>query len=166
MSADHVEVILAQWARERPDLDASPIGIFGRISRIDRLFQQAMAEFLRPYGLTLGLFDVLAALRRLGEPFQAKPSDLTETVMLTSGGMTGRLDQLEQLGLVVRVRDPDDRRVMLARLSREGLELIDGLMAMHLERWLTRLAWLRTGELEGFADHLGQLEAALRSAGD
>ncbi len=163
MSADHVDSILGQWARERPDLDATPIGIFGRISRIDRLFEQSMAEFLRPHGLTLGLFDVLAALRRLGEPFQAKPSDLAETVMLTSGGMTGRLDQLEQLGLVVRLHDSDDRRVMLARLSTEGRELIDGLMAKHLDRWLTPLAWLRTGELEAFASHLRQLEATLRS---
>ncbi|MCY3785602.1 MAG: MarR family transcriptional regulator [bacterium] len=163
MSTDHVEVILAQWARERPDLDASSIGIFGRISRIDRLFQQAMAEFLRPHGLTLGLFDVLAALRRLGEPFQARPSDLAETVMLTSGGMTGRLDHLEQLGLVVRVPDPEDRRVMLARLSGEGHDLIDGLMAKHLDRWLSRLGWLRPGEMEAFAGYLRELEATLRS---
>ena len=163
MSADHVDSILEQWGRERPDLDATPIGIFGRISRIDRLFEQSMAEFLRPHGLTLGLFDVLAALRRLGEPFQAKPSDLAETVMLTSGGMTGRLDHLEQLGLVVRLPDSEDRRVMLARLSAEGRELIDGLMAKHLDRWLTHLARLRTGELETFAGFLRQLEATLRS---
>ena len=135
VTADHVEVILEQWARQRPDLDPAPIGIFGRISRIDRLFEQSMAEFLRPHGLTLGLFDVMAALRRRGEPFQARPSELAETVMLTSGGMTGRLDQLEQLGLVVRVADSDDRRVMLARLSAEGRALIDGLMAEHLDRW-------------------------------
>ena len=109
MSADHVDSILEQRARERPDLDATPIGIFGRISRIDRLFEQSMAGLLRPHGLTLGLFDVLAALRRLGEPFQAKPSELAETVMLTSGGMTGRLDHLEQMGLVVRALNPADR---------------------------------------------------------
>lgn len=163
MTSDHVDLILSQWARERPDLDATPIGIFGRISRIDRLFEQAMAEFLRPYGLTLGLFDVLAALRRLGAPFQARPSDLAETVMLTSGGMTGRLDQLEQLGLVVRVPDPDDRRGMLAQLSSGGHDLIDGLMAKHLDRWLTPLGWLRIGELEAFAGYLRELEATVRT---
>ena len=163
MTADHVDVILAQWARERPDLDAAPIGIFGRISRIDRLFEQAMAEFLRPYGLTLGLFDVLAALRRLGDPFQARPSDLAETVMLTSGGMTARLDQLEQQGLVVRVPDPDDRRGMLARLSTEGRGLIDELMAEHLDRWLRSLSRLQTSELEEFSGYLRELESTLRS---
>jgi len=160
---DRVDSILKQWASERPDLDASPIGIFGRISRIDRLFEQSMAEFLRPYGLTLGLFDVLAALRRSGKPFEAKPSDLAAMTMLTSGGMTGRLDQLEKLNLVLRVPDPDDRRVMLARLSEKGRKLIDKLMGEHLERERDRLEWLQDGESEEFAGYLRKLEASLRS---
>ncbi len=163
MTFDRVDSILEQWASERPDLDPSPIGIFGRISRIDRLFEQSMAEFLRPHGLTLGLFDVLAALRRNGEPFQAKPSDLAAMTMLTSGGMTGRLDQLEKLNLVLRVPDPDDRRVMMAQLSPDGRNLIDRLMGEHLERERDRLEWLQTGEPEEFAGYLRKLEASLRS---
>ena len=163
MTFDRVDSILEQWASERPDLDASPIGIFGRISRIDRLFEQSMAEFLRPHGLTLGLFDVLAALRRNGEPFQAKPSDLAAMTMLTSGGMTGRLDQLENLNLVLRVPDPDDRRVMMAQLSPQGRNLIDRLMGEYLERERDRLEWLQTGEPEEFAGYLRKLEASLRS---
>ena len=163
MSYDRVDAILKQWAGERPDLDASPIGIFGRISRIDRLFEQSMAEFLRPHGLTLGLFDVLAALRRSGEPFQAKPSDLAAMTMLTSGGMTGRVDQLEKLNLIRRVPDPDDRRVMMAQLSPAGRELIDRLMGEHLERERARLEWLRDGESADFAGYLRKLEASLRS---
>lgn len=163
MRNDRVDSILEQWASERPDLDPSPIGIFGRISRIDRLFEQSMAEFLRPHGLTLGLFDVLAALRRNGEPFQAKPSDLAAMTMLTSGGMTGRLDQLEKLNLVLRVPDPDDRRVMMAQLSPAGRNLIDRLMVEHLERERDRLEWLQTGEPEEFAGYLRKLEASLRS---
>lgn len=163
MTYDRVDSILKQWAGERPDLDASPIGIFGRISRIDRLFEQSMAEFLRPHGLTLGLFDVLAALRRNGEPFQAKPSELAAMTMLTSGGMTGRVDQLENLNLVRRVPDPEDRRVMMAQLSPEGRELIDQLMGEHLDRERTRLEWLHDGESEDFAGYLRRLEASLRS---
>ena len=163
MNYDRVDSILEQWASERPDLDASPIGIFGRISRIDRLFEQSMAEFLRPFGLTLGLFDVLAALRRIGEPFQAMPSDLAAMTMLTSGGMTGRLDQLEKLDLVLRVPDPDDRRVMMAQLSPKGRDLIDRLMGEHLERERARLVWLQAGEPEEFASYLRKLESSLRS---
>lgn len=163
MTHDRVDSILEQWASERPDLDASPIGIFGRISRIDRLFEQSMTDFLRPHGLTLGLFDVLAALRRNGAPFQAKPSELAAMTMLTSGGMTGRVDQLEKLNLVRRVPDPDDRRVMMAQLSPEGKDLIDRLMGEHLARERARLEWLRDGESEEFAAYLRTLEASLRS---
>lgn len=163
MTFDRVDSILEQWANERPDLDASPIGIFGRISRIDRLFEQSMAEFLRPHGLSLGLFDVLAALRRNGEPFQAKPSALAAMTMLTSGGMTGRVDQLEKLSLVRRVPDPNDRRVMMAQLSPEGKDLIDQLMGEHLERERDRLEWLQNGESLEFAGYLRTLEASLRS---
>lgn len=163
MTFDRVDSILDQWASERPDLDASPIGIFGRISRIDRLFEQSMADFLRPHDLTLGLFDVLAALRRNGAPFQAKPSELAAMTMLTSGGMTGRVDQLEKLNLVRRVPDPDDRRVMMAQLSPEGKDLIDRLMGEHLERERTRLEWLQASEPEEFAGYLRKLEASLRS---
>ncbi|MYH71029.1 MAG: MarR family transcriptional regulator [Acidimicrobiia bacterium] len=163
MTYDGVDSILEQWANERPDLDASPIGIFGRISRIDRLFEQYMAEFLRPHGLTLGLFDVMAALRRSGEPFQAKPSELAAMTMLTSGGMTGRVDQLEKLNLVRRVPDPDDRRVMMAQLSPEGRDLIDQLMGEHLSLERARLEWLHVGESEEFAGYLRMLEASLRS---
>ena len=145
------------------DLDASPIGIFGRISRIDRLFEQYMAEFLRPHGLTLGLFDVMTALRRSGEPFQAKPSELAAITMLTSGGMTGRVDQLEKLNLVRRVPDPDDRRVMMAQLSPEGRDLIDQLMGEHLALERDRLEWLHVGESDEFAGYLRKLEASLRT---
>ncbi|MDE0237622.1 MAG: MarR family transcriptional regulator, partial [bacterium] len=97
------------------------------------------------------------------EPFQAKPSELAAMTMLTSGGMTGRVDQLENLNLVRRVPDPDDRRVMMAQLSPEGRELIDQLMGEHLERERTRLEWLHDGESEDFASYLRRLEASLRS---
>ena len=83
--------------------------------------------------------------------------------MLTSGGMTGRVDQLEKLNLVCRVPDPDDRRVMMAQLSPKGRELIDRLMGEHLGRERDRLEWLQDGESEEFADYLRMLEASLRS---
>ena len=83
--------------------------------------------------------------------------------MLTSGGMTGRVDHLEKLNLVLRVPDPDDRRVMMAQLSPEGKELIDRLMGEHLERERARLVWLQSGEPEEFAGYLRKLEASLRS---
>lgn len=160
--ASRVDEVLAHWGRERPDLDPSPIGVFGRIAIIDRLLEDRLGRFFAAHGLILGLFDVLAALRRLGFPYRAKPSELALVTMLTSGGMTGRLDQLERMGLVKRVSDPEDRRVMFAQLSPEGLELIDHLIEVHLAQEAELLADLSANQRETLADLLRTLELHLQ----
>lgn len=159
-----VDEVLAHWGRERPDLDPSPIGVFGRIAIIDRMLEDRLGRFFAAHGLILGLFDVLAALRRLGFPYRAKPSELALVTMLTSGGMTGRLDQLERMGLVKRVSDPEDRRVMFAQLSPEGLELIDHLIEVHLAQEAELLADLSADERETLADLLRTLELHLQES--
>ena len=129
-----VDRIAAEWKRERPDLDASPLEIFGRITRINTYLGKYVNDFLAGHNLSLGLFDVLTALRRSGEPYRQKPTDLADMTMLTSGGMTGRIDQLEELGYVRRISDDNDRRVMFAELTPEGLQLIDMLIELHFLR--------------------------------
>lgn len=129
-----VDRIAAEWERERPDLDVTPLSIFGRITRINLYLGKHVNNFLEGYGLSLGLFDVLTALRRAGEPFRLKPTDLADMTMLTSGGMTGRIDQLEELGYVRRISDDNDRRVMFAELTPDGLQLIDMLIELHFLR--------------------------------
>ena len=129
-----VDRIAAEWKRERPDLDASPLEIFGRITRINTYLGKYVNDFLAGHNLSLGLFDVLTALRRSGEPYRQKPTDLADMTMLTSGGMTGRIDQLEELGYVRRVNDDNDRRVMFAELTSEGLQLVDMLIELHFLR--------------------------------
>ena len=129
-----VDRIAAEWKRERPDLDASPLEIFGRITRINTYLGKYVNDFLAGHNLSLGLFDVLTALRRSGEPYRQKPTDLADMTMLTSGGMTGRIDQLEELGYVRRVNDDNDRRVMFAELTPDGLQLIDMLIELHFLR--------------------------------
>ena len=113
-----------------------------------------------------GLFDVLAALRRLGAPHRAKPSVLAATSMLTSGGMTGRLDQLESMGLVKRISDPRDRRVMFAQLTTEGLELIDDLIEKHLAREAGLLSGLSESDRSRLADLLRTVEATMTHDGE
>lgn len=162
--ASRVDEVLAHWGRERPDLDPSPIGVFGRIAIIDRMLEDRLGRFFAAHGLILGLFDVLAALRRLGFPYRAKPSELALVTMLTSGGMTGRLDQLERMGLVKRVSDPEDRRVMFAQLSPEGLELIDHLIEVHLAQEAELLADLSAKDRERLADLLRTLELRLQES--
>ena len=132
-SPDHVDEILAQWRRERPDLDASPIGVFGRLSRAEHLIDATLGAGIAGHGLQPGWFDLLAALRRQGPPFELNPTQLTEATLLSSGGTTKRLDRLADEGLVERRADPHDRRGTLVRLTRRGKAIIDRALQTHLE---------------------------------
>src|SRR3954452_18034687 len=129
---DGVDTIIDQWRAARPDLDPSPIGVIGRISRLARELEARLEAGYREHGLEAGWHAVLARLRRGGPPFSLRPSDLTGTLMLTSSGTTKRLDKLEEAGLIARGPDPDDRRAILITLTPEGKDLIDGVTAAHL----------------------------------
>jgi DNA-binding MarR family transcriptional regulator len=132
-SKDHVDVVLAQWARERPELDTEALGLVGRLFRSVQLADDTLAEGLSRRGLQPGWFDVLAALRRAGPPFELSPSELADTVLVSSGGMTKRLDRLMEAGLVERRPDPEDRRGTRVRLTRRGKALVDKALGDHLE---------------------------------
>lgn len=123
--ADGVDAIVAQWTAQRPGLDTLPMEVFGRIYRIARLMGDRVERAYAPFGIGRGEFDVLATLRRAGEPHTLSPSQLSATLMLTTGGMTGRLDKLERAGLVRRVPDPADRRALRAQLTAKGRGLVD-----------------------------------------
>lgn len=129
---DHVDAILEQWRRERPDLDTRALGLVGRLFRIVRLADAELAEGLRPHDLQPGWLDILAALRRAGAPFELNPGDLMRATLLSSGGMTKRLDRLAEAGLVERRPDPSDRRGTRVRLTAAGREAIDGALETHV----------------------------------
>jgi DNA-binding MarR family transcriptional regulator len=154
---DGVDEILGQWRRERPDLDHSPIGVVGRISRLARELERRLEPVYKAHGLEPGWHDLLATLRRNGPPFRMRPTDLTSTLMLTSSGTTKRLDRLERAGLVVREPDPGDRRGTLIALTDKGRKLIDGLTPDHLANEDRLLAALAPDERERLAELLRQL---------
>ncbi len=129
--ADRVDSILAQWARERPDLDASPMGIIGRVWRLNRHTARAVEAALATVDLSTWEFDVLATLRRTGAPLS--PGALIESLMITSGTMTNRLDHLERAGLVRRLPNPEDRRGLLVELTEAGRERIDHATSVHVD---------------------------------
>lgn len=129
---DAVDAILQQWQCERPDLDASPMGPIGRINRCAALLQQKLETAFARFDLSMWEFDMLAALRRSGEP-SLSPTELFSTLMVTSGTMTHRLKRLETRGFIERVPNAQDARSMLVKLTESGRELIDRAVEEHIE---------------------------------
>ncbi|WP_405492827.1 MarR family winged helix-turn-helix transcriptional regulator [Streptomyces sp. NBC_00096] len=129
---DPVDAITDQWFAVRPDLETTPMAVFGRIFRISKAMGDAMERAYARYGIARGEFDVVATLRRSGTPYTLSPRELSATLMLTTGGMTGRLDKLEKAGLLCRNPDPDDRRGLRVTITDRGLALIDEAVAAGL----------------------------------
>jgi DNA-binding MarR family transcriptional regulator len=154
---DPVDAIIDQWARVRPDLDTRAMEVFGRIFRLSRAMGDRMEKAYEPYGISRGEFDVLATLRRSGEPHTLSPRELSATLMLTTGGMTGRLDKLERAGLVRRSPDPHDRRGLQVALTEKGLRLIDEAVGAGLAEQSDALSALdpeQAGQLAGLLREL------------
>lgn len=148
MDSDPVDKILAQWRRERPDLDVSPMGIIGRITRLAKHLEQAIQETFSEFGLTVGDFDVLATLRRSGHPYQLSPTELFNTLMVSSGTMTHRIDRLEQANLVQRIPDPSDRRGTQIKLTAKGFDIIEKAVEAHVINEHRILSTLEASERE------------------
>ena len=160
---DGVDVILEQWRRERPELDPSPIGVIGRISRLARELEQRLEAVYREHGLEPGWHDVLATLRRTGPPYRLRPTEFASTLMLTSSGTTKRLDRLEQAGLITRAPDPEDRRATLITLTEAGHRLIDAVTEAHLDNERALLGALSADDQRRLADLLRRLRLSLPS---
>ena len=129
---DHVDRIVAQWGRERPDLDVGPMALIGRVNRLAQQLMRGMEKTWAAHGLNAASFDVLATLRRSAPPHRLSPGDLIESTMVTSGTMTNRIDQLEKAGLVERIRNPEDGRGFLISLTDKGFALIDAAVTEHV----------------------------------
>jgi DNA-binding MarR family transcriptional regulator len=158
---DGVDLILEQWRSERPELDHSPIGVVGRVSRLARELEQRLEPVYREHGLEPGWHDVLATLRRTGAPYRLRPSEFSNALMLTSSGTTKRLDRLEQAGLITRAPDPEDRRGTLITLTAAGRRLIDAVTEAHLENERRLLGALTDAEQRRLADLLRKLQLGL-----
>jgi DNA-binding MarR family transcriptional regulator len=129
---DRVARIQHEWARERPDIDVSPQGVIGRLHRLAARLSDELAVVFRAHGLSAGEFDVLAALRRAGPPFERTPTELAESTMITSGGLTKRVDRLEDAGLVLRRPNAHDGRGRVVALTAAGRALVDEVFTQHM----------------------------------
>lgn len=152
-SLDRVARIQREWARERPDVDVRPQGVIGRLHRLGAYLTEELCVVYRKYGLGEGDFDVLAALRRAGAPFERAPGELAEHTMVTTGAMTKRVDRLERAGLVSRRTSESDGRGRVVALTPQGRELIDRAFSEHMANERRLLAALTEGE----AAHLESL---------
>jgi DNA-binding MarR family transcriptional regulator len=157
--SDDVDAILEQWHRERPELPTEAMGIFGRVFRISASVGDAMTETYREFGISRSEFDVLATLRRSGQPFLT-PGSLATSMMMTTGGMTGRLDRLERAGLLTREPDPHDRRGLRVSLTPAGRRLIDQAVAAGVATQERLLAPLTSRQRSDLTRLLSALMAA------
>lgn len=130
---DEVDELIEAWGRERGDLDLAPVAVFSRISRLARRLDLARRAAFASHGIEQWEFDVLAALRRTGEPYELSPGRLLRATLVTSGTMTNRVDRLSARGYVERYADPDDRRGVIVRLTAEGKQAVDAAFTALLE---------------------------------
>lgn len=159
--SDPVDRVVEDWSRERPELRLQAMAIFGRLSRISVLQRAIFNARHEAVGLTLGSFDVLANLRRSGPDHQKTAGELASSSMLSTGGITMRLDRLEMEGLIERVRSDDDRRVVYARLTERGRDLIDAVYGDHVEAQEALLSDLDADELDQLGELLSKVERSI-----
>ena len=161
-TSDDVDVIVAAWRRERPDLVA-PLDVLSRVSRLARLLDRARTTAFTEHHLEGWAFDVLSALRRAGRPYELSPGQLVAETLVTSGTMTNRVDRLAESGFVERHPDPADRRGVLVRLTSAGRAVVDAAMADLIEREHAILAPLDDSQRDELAALLRQLLVSFES---
>ncbi|MFZ0324051.1 MAG: MarR family transcriptional regulator [Actinomycetes bacterium] len=144
--SDDVDQLVAAWRRERPDLDVAPLEVLSRVTRLARHLDRARGQAFAQHDLEGWEFDVLAALRRSGTPYELSPGRLLQQTLVTSGTMTNRIDRLEASGLVNRRPDAIDRRSVVVQLTDAGRSRVDSALADLLEHERAILAGLSGDE--------------------
>lgn len=161
---DAVDEIVSQWNRERPGVDVSGMAIIGRISRLERLIRPRLESVFAAHDLESWEFDVLATLFRNGAPHQLTPGELLDSMMITSGAMTNRIDRLEQRGFVRRAKSPSDGRQVLVTLTARGREKVDAALVDHAANELHLVEGLHRDERARLVDLLRALNTSVVEA--
>jgi DNA-binding MarR family transcriptional regulator len=155
--ADEVDELVEAWRRERADLDLAPVEVFSRISRLSRHLDLTRKQAFTEQQIESWEFDVLAALRRAGPPYELSPGRLLKETLVTSGTMTNRVDRLTSRSLVERLPDPHDRRGVLVRLTAAGKTTVDAAFESLIDREQALLADLAADDRAHLADLLRTL---------
>ncbi|MGH2688357.1 MAG: MarR family winged helix-turn-helix transcriptional regulator [Actinomycetota bacterium] len=155
LEKDRIDLVLEQWGARRPDLDLGSLGVLGRLYRLSRHVERAIDQKLSRFGIDGADLEILEALERSGDEGRLSPTELSEAVMMTSGGMSGRLDRLRRARLVERQPDPVDRRVIHVVLTSKGRETVRRVLPLHADAARECLQPLEE-------DQAGSLEELLR----
>jgi DNA-binding MarR family transcriptional regulator len=165
-AGDHVDRLRNQWARELPDVDTEPMGILGRASRLTNLFRPSLEATFARFGLDRGEFDVIATLRRSGPPYRLTPTQIYTSLMISSGGLTHRLDRLEKSGLIRREKSQEDGRSLLVALTEAGITRVEEACRAHVANGAGFLDVLDAEERRLLADLLRKLLAGVEGNSD
>jgi DNA-binding MarR family transcriptional regulator len=158
---DSVARLLSEWRQQLPDLDPSPVGIQGRIVRLSAHLLRQSENWLRPLDLSWEAFSLIVTLRRSGKPYELRPTDLLRESLLTSGAITNRIDRVEEMGLIERRPDKEDRRSYVIRLTPAGRKLADKAIARHFAEVNVLLNDLSSAERKQLAELLSKLLGSL-----
>jgi DNA-binding MarR family transcriptional regulator len=150
-----------QWNTVRPDLEVSSMELIGRIKRINEHLGKEMGKTFAAHNLNLASFDVLATLLRSGKPYALSPNQLLATMMVTSGTMTNRIDQLVKVALVERIANPNDGRGFIISLTKTGLAVIDDAVTAHVDTQTKLTSGLTTDEQQALNLLLSKFLATL-----
>ena len=160
---DSIGLLLADWARERPDLDFSPVGVITRLARVRAHIDTALLQVFRDFSLTAADFRVIVTLRRAGPPYELPQARLMTQLALTSGTISLRVDRLAKRGIITREADPDDKRGQRLRLTADGLRLFDKITPVHLANEERLLSSLTHDERDTLAQLLRKLLISFES---
>lgn len=164
VSDDSIDDFVREWGEEWPELDASHLETIGRIWRISEHLRRGFDKGLKPFGLSWESFDLIASLRRSGEPYRMRPSDLSAACLVTSGAITNRLNQVERLGLIERLADPTDRRAVQVALTPKGLSLADEVIRVQFSAARELLEPLQEDEQDTLVPILRKMLATFEPA--
>jgi DNA-binding MarR family transcriptional regulator len=163
---EQVDEIFRQWRSERPDIDPTPVRIYGLIGQIHLQSTAFINEVLAPLGLVRGTFDVLTALRRVGSPYSLTPKQLASHLLLSGAGLTSRLNQLEALHLIARLPEPSDRRTIRVQLTAAGEALVNQAIPLVFEAQWRRIIPLGTESLARLVDELSRFAEVISTVTD
>jgi DNA-binding MarR family transcriptional regulator len=160
---EQVDAIFSQWQAERPDVDASPVHVYGLIGRIQMQCTVFIEEALEPFGLTRGTFDVLTALRRAGSPYCLSPKQIAQSLLLSGAGLTSRLNRLESQNFLARLPEPNDRRTLRVQLTAAGEVIINEAIPRVFEAQRSRLLPLGPDSQKRLVQELTRFAEAIDS---